>query len=200
MQEKTISVYTSNLPKNISKAEIEGLFFRAGRIMDVFIPVEKGSREGKGFAFVRFGTKKEAERATELVNGRCWGGRRLQMNIAHNSSRGEVDKVAEKPRSSGKGDNRTYLEALLGPEKYRGSNDIGKGEGQDYKSRPAGWIVNDGKEKGVRVASWVAQDQKKALFCSIVGFLKTHIDGQKQAEKWLERCWKKMADKIQMIA
>lgn len=59
--------------------------------------------------------------------------------------------------------------------------------------------LDDGKEKGVQVASWVDQDQKKSLFCSIVSFLKTSINGQKQAEEWLDRCWGKMPDKMQMI-
>lgn len=52
LRAKTFSVYISNLPKNTSKAEIEGIAFRAGRIMDIFVPVEKESRESRGFAFV----------------------------------------------------------------------------------------------------------------------------------------------------
>ena len=68
-REKMFSVYVSNLQKNISKVELEGIFFRAGRIVDIFIPVEKGSREGRGFAFVRFDAKGEAEKAVDLVVG-----------------------------------------------------------------------------------------------------------------------------------
>lgn len=108
------SVYVSNLPKNISMVELEGMFFRAGRIVDIFIPVEKGSREGRGFAFGRFDTKREAEKAVDFVVGRSWGGWKIQANIAHYSSKGEMGKAADKPRTSGDGGNRTYLEAFLG--------------------------------------------------------------------------------------
>lgn len=70
LRERTFSVYASNLLKNISKAELEVLFFRAGRIVDIFIPVEEESREGRGFSFVRFDTKREVEKTVDPVDGR----------------------------------------------------------------------------------------------------------------------------------
>ena len=41
IREETHSVFVSNLPQQISKAEIEAIFWRAGRIKDVFIPKDK---------------------------------------------------------------------------------------------------------------------------------------------------------------
>lgn len=96
-------MFVSNLLKNISMVELEGMFFRAGRIVDIFIPVEKGSREGRGFAFGCFDKKREAEKAVDLVVGRSWGGWKKQANIAHYSSKGEMGKAADKPRTSGDG-------------------------------------------------------------------------------------------------
>lgn len=40
IREETHSVFVSNLPKQNSKVEIEAIFWRAGRIKDVFIPKE----------------------------------------------------------------------------------------------------------------------------------------------------------------
>jgi RNA recognition motif-containing protein len=55
---------------------------RAGRIVDVFIPIDKRSNSKRGFAFIRFQTLREAEKAIELVDGSFWGGRKIQANIA----------------------------------------------------------------------------------------------------------------------
>lgn len=53
-RDETVSVSLSNLPEQISKAELEAMVWRAGRIIDVFIPIEKRSTSNRGFAFVRF--------------------------------------------------------------------------------------------------------------------------------------------------
>lgn len=50
--------------------------------MDIFIPVEKESRESRGFTFVCFNTEREAAKAVELIDGRSWNGRKLQANVA----------------------------------------------------------------------------------------------------------------------
>lgn len=69
LRSEMVSVYVPNLLKKISKAAIEGLFFRAGRIVDISIPIEKETRESRGFAFVCFVTRREAERTVDLVDG-----------------------------------------------------------------------------------------------------------------------------------
>lgn len=53
------------------------------------------------------------------------------------------------------------------------------------KNRVAGWIVYDGREKGMRVAPWVVKEQKKSLFNSLIGFLKDEDNGPLQAAIWL---------------
>lgn len=57
----SFSMFVSNLPEQISKAELEAMFWRAGRTVDIFIPVEKETKINKGFAFVRFAMNREAE-------------------------------------------------------------------------------------------------------------------------------------------
>lgn len=76
------------------------------------------------------------------------------------------------------------MESLLGPEPTVRKEGVGEAQ----KMKPAGWIVDDGKEKAVKVASWVVKEQKKSLFYSLVGFSKTSTKGQRQAEEWLDRC------------
>ena len=56
---------------------MEAMFCRAGRIVDVFIPVDKRNNKKRGFSFVRFQTFREAEKAVELAEERSWGGRKI---------------------------------------------------------------------------------------------------------------------------
>lgn len=66
------------------------MFWRAGRIIDVFIPVDQRCQRNRGFAFVRFATLREAEKAVEIAEGRSWGGMKVQANLAQfRSSRRE---------------------------------------------------------------------------------------------------------------
>lgn len=92
----------SNLPEQISKAELEAMVWRAGRIIDVFIPIDKRSTSNRGFAFVRFASLWEAENAVELAEGRSGGGRKIQASIAHYSSNRRVKGDQERPSGAGK--------------------------------------------------------------------------------------------------
>lgn len=78
------------------------MFSSAGRIIDVFIPEDKRNKCNRGFAFVRFATLREAEKAVELAKGRSWGGRKVQANIAHFSSNRTVRGQQERPREAWK--------------------------------------------------------------------------------------------------
>lgn len=44
-----------------------------------------------------------------------------------------------------------------------GTRDSRFDETESMKNRDAGWTVDDGREKGVRVAPWVVKEQKKYL-------------------------------------
>lgn len=61
MAERLAGIYISNLSQHISKAELEAMVWRAGRIIDVFIPIDWRSNNNKGFAFIRFATLRERE-------------------------------------------------------------------------------------------------------------------------------------------
>ena len=100
IREESFSIFISNLPQQISKAELEAIFWRAGKILDVFIPKEKRNSNHRGFAFVRFATLREEEKAVELAEGRSWGGRKIQANLAQFCSNRSEKRVQEKPKGS----------------------------------------------------------------------------------------------------
>lgn len=50
LRENSISLFVSNLSEDTSKAEI--MFCKAGKIVDIFIPLDHNNERGRGFAFV----------------------------------------------------------------------------------------------------------------------------------------------------
>ena len=118
------------------------MFCRGGKILDSFIPIDKNSGKKRGFAFVRFGSIQEAEKAVELARGRSWGGRKFHTNLVQFQEK-------KKGRVTGHSD----LEGI-------GNNQFLKGGEHGANMRSAGRIVDEGGEKGVRVASWLIRQQK----------------------------------------
>lgn len=81
-RKRSFSVFLSNLRPLISKAEIEAMFCRSGRIVDSFLSMDKVLGQKRGFAFVRFGTKEEANGDVAEGNGRSWRDKRIQVNLS----------------------------------------------------------------------------------------------------------------------
>lgn len=81
LREYYSSVFVSNLPPKMSITEVKAKFFWAGRIVNIYLPKVRSSRDTRGFAFVRFATCREAEKAIELAEGRSWGGHKIQVNM-----------------------------------------------------------------------------------------------------------------------
>lgn len=108
--------------------------------------------------------KREAERAVEMVVGRTWKGRKIQANMAHYPSKGEMDGAGGKARWSKEGHDISYMEVLLGSDAKKESSIRRKDEREGQKPKTAGWIVDDGKEKGVRVASWWSENKRSHYF------------------------------------
>ena len=46
----------------------------------------------------RFATRKEAENAIDLATGRSWGGRKMQVNMAHYGSKEEGQNEVKEPK------------------------------------------------------------------------------------------------------
>ncbi|NXT81366.1 LARP7 protein, partial [Zapornia atra] len=62
------TVYVELLPKNVNHSWIERVFGKCGNVVYVSIPRYKSSGDPKGFAFVEFETKEQAEKAIEFLN------------------------------------------------------------------------------------------------------------------------------------
>lgn len=127
----------------------------------------------------------------DLASGRSWRGRRIHVNLARYQSKPLGNLSLGK--KVGNRDAPCFKEEDWPPLNHETNHS------QSIKTDFAGWIIANGTEKGIRVAPWVVQEQKKNLFFSLIGFLKSCSDGLQKAEKWLDRCWGKKPVQIHLL-
>lgn len=76
LRENAVSLFVSNIPENLAKPELEAMFWRAGKVLDSSIPVDKinGKKQGSLLSDLAL---KEAEGAIQLGHGRSWRGKKI---------------------------------------------------------------------------------------------------------------------------
>jgi len=79
---RMISLKVDGLSHRTCAEDLEGLFDKYGRIGDVYIPKDYRTKESRGFGFVRFYNKNDAEDAIDALDGRKYDGRELSVQYA----------------------------------------------------------------------------------------------------------------------
>lgn len=127
------------------------MFYKAEKIVDIFIPAEQGSRTvgDKRVAFVRFASRREAEKAIDLAKGRSWCGRKIQLNMARYDLETEKRELGEKFRCCRHKESQVSKESNPNTVKTKDAVNrkvdwVGK-----LKPKVAGWITEEGSEKVV---------------------------------------------------
>ncbi|MEJ1269263.1 serine/arginine-rich splicing factor 2 [Cricetulus griseus] len=90
------SLKVDNLTYRTSPDTLRRVFEKYGRVGDVYIPRDRYTKESRGFAFVRFHDKRDAEDAMDAMDGAVLDGRELRVQMArygrppdsHHSRRG----------------------------------------------------------------------------------------------------------------
>ncbi|XP_068084545.1 serine/arginine-rich splicing factor 2 isoform X2 [Anabrus simplex] len=77
-----ISLKVGNLTYRTTPEDLRRVFEKFGSLGDVYIPKDRFSRESRGFAFVRFYDKRDAEDALDAMDGRLLDGRELRVQMA----------------------------------------------------------------------------------------------------------------------
>jgi ATP-dependent DNA helicase RecG len=76
-------IYVTNIPYEIKEDDLYELFSTVGDIEDIFIPFNRETNRPRGFSFVSFETKEEAEKAIEKFDGSFLGSRRIAVSLAY---------------------------------------------------------------------------------------------------------------------
>merc|ERR1712112_566634 len=76
-----ISLRVDNLPYRTHPEDLKPLVEKYGDVGDIYLPTERGTGRSRGFAFVRFYDRRDAEDALDELNGRTYDGRELRIKI-----------------------------------------------------------------------------------------------------------------------
>lgn len=77
-----VSLKVDNLTYRTTPEDLRRVFERCGDVGDIYIPRDRHTRESRGFAFVRFFDKRDAEEALQEMDGRVLDGRELRVQMA----------------------------------------------------------------------------------------------------------------------
>lgn len=77
-----VSLKVDNLTYRTSPESLRRVFEKYGRVGDVYIPRDRYTKESRGFAFVRFHDKRDAEDAMDSMDGALLDGRELRVQMA----------------------------------------------------------------------------------------------------------------------
>ena len=80
--EGMVSLKVDNLTYRTTPEDLKRAFEKYGDVGDVYIPRDRFSRESRGFAFVRFYDKRDAEDAMDAMDGAIMDGRELRVQSA----------------------------------------------------------------------------------------------------------------------
>ncbi|GLD98160.1 hypothetical protein PINS_up006857 [Pythium insidiosum] len=109
-------------PCNLCRPDtLKELFSKYGDVGDVYIPRSRASNESRGFAFVRFMNKEDADNAIQGMEGYDFDGRQLHVQFAK-QRRPENPREFYRERDRARGyDDRGY------DDRGRGYDDRGRG-------------------------------------------------------------------------
>ena len=76
------SLKVDNLTYRTTVADLTRVFKKFGELGDVYIPRDRYKQESRGFAFVRFYEKRDAEDAMDTLHGTIIDGREIRVQMA----------------------------------------------------------------------------------------------------------------------
>lgn len=95
------SLKVDNLTYRTTPEDLRRAFDKYGDVGDVYIPRDRFTRESRGFAFVRFYDKRDAEDALDSMDGAIMDGRELRVQMARYGRPTEPYRRGPPRRNSG---------------------------------------------------------------------------------------------------
>jgi RNA recognition motif-containing protein len=75
-------LYVGNLPYSATEQSLRDAFAASGTVDSVSVITDRDTGQSKGFAFVEMASDREAQAATEALNGTTMDGRQIKVNEA----------------------------------------------------------------------------------------------------------------------
>ena len=75
-------LYVGNLPYSATEQSLREAFAPSGTVDSVSLITDRDTGQSKGFAFVEMASDREAQAATEAMNGKMLDGRQIKVNEA----------------------------------------------------------------------------------------------------------------------
>lgn len=91
--EGMVSLKVDNLSYRVSPEELQPMFERYGDVGDIYIPRDRFTKESRGFAFIRFYDKRDAEDAMDKMDGYVLDGREMRVQMARYGRPAEPPQV-----------------------------------------------------------------------------------------------------------
>ena len=91
----SVKLYVGNLPWSVKDMELKDLFAKFGEVAEATVISDKYSGRSKGFGFVTFASKENADAAVAEMNGKELEGRAIKVS--------EAKPMEEKPRREFRG-------------------------------------------------------------------------------------------------
>ncbi|GMR61353.1 hypothetical protein PMAYCL1PPCAC_31548, partial [Pristionchus mayeri] len=99
------SLKVDNISYNTTPNDLRRIFDKYGEIGDIHVPRDRYSSQSRGFGFVRFYSRRDAEYAQDRTDGKFIDGRELRVSIAKYDRPHEVS--ASRGRGGGRGRSRS---------------------------------------------------------------------------------------------
>ncbi len=84
-----MKLYVGNLPHSYNEQDLKNVFSEYSSVVSCKLIIDRDTGRSKGFGFVEFSSKDEANQAIEALNGTDAGGRALVVNEARPQVRRE---------------------------------------------------------------------------------------------------------------
>ncbi|MBE9074023.1 RNA-binding protein [Microcystis sp. LEGE 08355] len=77
-----MTIYVGNLVYEVTKEDLHGVFAEYGKVVRVYLPVDRETGKVRGFGFVEMSSDEEEAKAIETLDGAEWMGRQMKVNKA----------------------------------------------------------------------------------------------------------------------